>query len=295
MTAALSFLERPLVFACDGEQLLGILAEPAQMRGVRDLGFVIVVGGPQYRAGSHRQFVQLARAVAASGVPSLRFDVRGMGDSTGEFLGFEAIGQDIESAIMSLQRAMPNVKRVVLMGLCDGASAALLYVARSPGGPVSALCLLNPWVRSEQSLAQVQIKHYYKARLFDRSLWLKVARGQVGVAAGRDFLLSLFRRIFAKRGASATEQADFRTQMLKGAIQFQGHTLTLLSTNDLTAREFEELVNSSVEWRAALLRRGTIVFLEGADHTLSSSKARLDLEGRIVEWLSKISADSVVA
>ena len=38
---------------------------------------VIVVGGPQYRAGSHRQFTLLARHIAAAGYPVLRFDARG--------------------------------------------------------------------------------------------------------------------------------------------------------------------------------------------------------------------------
>ena len=42
-------------------------------------GMLIVVGGPQYRAGSHRQFTLLARDVAATGVPTMRFDYRGMG------------------------------------------------------------------------------------------------------------------------------------------------------------------------------------------------------------------------
>ncbi|KAB8057318.1 hydrolase 1, exosortase A system-associated, partial [Janthinobacterium violaceinigrum] len=59
-------------------RLVGILSLPAAP-GPR--GVLIVTGGPQYRVGSHRQFVLLARALAAQGVPVLRFDLRGMGDS----------------------------------------------------------------------------------------------------------------------------------------------------------------------------------------------------------------------
>ncbi len=47
------------------------------------LGVLIVVGGPQYRVGSHRQFVLLARALAARGFAAMRFDCTGMGDSDG--------------------------------------------------------------------------------------------------------------------------------------------------------------------------------------------------------------------
>ncbi|MFB1029241.1 MAG: hydrolase 1, exosortase A system-associated, partial [Thauera sp.] len=70
------------IFPCEGEELIGILALPET--AVTRLGVLVVVGGPQYRVGSHRQFVLLARALAKSGVPCMRFDYRGMGDATGE-------------------------------------------------------------------------------------------------------------------------------------------------------------------------------------------------------------------
>ena len=63
--------ERPVQFSCGTDRLLGILhpGAPDSERGV-----LVVVGGPQYRVGSHRQFVLLARALAAAGIPVLRFD-----------------------------------------------------------------------------------------------------------------------------------------------------------------------------------------------------------------------------
>jgi hypothetical protein len=48
---------------------------------------VIIVVGPQYRAGLHRQFVSLARTLSTAGFLVLRYDYRGMGDSDGEYLG----------------------------------------------------------------------------------------------------------------------------------------------------------------------------------------------------------------
>ena len=77
------FTETVLAFPCEGERLLGVVSAPEDALVTGDLGVVIVVGGPQVRAGSHRQFVQLARHLAAQGLPTLRFDVRGMGDSSG--------------------------------------------------------------------------------------------------------------------------------------------------------------------------------------------------------------------
>src|SRR5690349_14351227 len=94
--AALPAAERAVFFQCQGEQLVGILsgAEQPATRGV-----LILVGGPQYRAGSHRQFTLLARHLAEHGVPSLRFDYRGMGDSGGEVRSFEDVSPDIRCAI----------------------------------------------------------------------------------------------------------------------------------------------------------------------------------------------------
>ena len=73
--------EVPLSFACQDCRLYGVLHRP-RSRGRS--GVLIVVGGPQYRVGSHRQFVLLARFLAGRSIPVLRFDYRGMGDSEGE-------------------------------------------------------------------------------------------------------------------------------------------------------------------------------------------------------------------
>lgn len=65
------------VFACVRDTLLGILARPATPADT-----AVVVGGPQYRASSHQQFLLLSRALAASGIAVLRFDNHGMGHSS---------------------------------------------------------------------------------------------------------------------------------------------------------------------------------------------------------------------
>ena len=59
-----AYLERALVFECEGEQLVGIVAAPEAAR----VGVLVIVGGPQYRAGSHRQYVLLSRRLASAGV-----------------------------------------------------------------------------------------------------------------------------------------------------------------------------------------------------------------------------------
>jgi hypothetical protein len=59
--------ERVLMLRCEADTMLGILHEPVAPSA--PVGVLIVVGGPQYRAGSHRQFVLLARALRKLGTP----------------------------------------------------------------------------------------------------------------------------------------------------------------------------------------------------------------------------------
>ena len=59
--------ERVVAFRCDGASLWGILSQSGSDVRAYQTGILIVVGGPQYRVGSHRQFVLLARALARVG------------------------------------------------------------------------------------------------------------------------------------------------------------------------------------------------------------------------------------
>ncbi|MCK9686346.1 hydrolase 1, exosortase A system-associated [Scleromatobacter humisilvae] len=277
--------ERALTFDCQGDELVGVLCEPASPC---ETGVVVVVGGPQYRAGSHRQFVLLARALARQGFAVLRFDVRGMGDSAGAPRSFEDIGEDISAAIDTLVRHVPAVRRVALWGLCDGASAALLHVDAARDPRVRGLVLLNPWVRSPESLARVQLKHYYWQRLGQRAFWTKLLSGGVGQAAWRDLLANLkARRASAPRAA----QLPYQHRMARGWAAFDGDILLVLSGNDYTAKEFVDTTRGDPAWTGALqhvrLQRHD---LSEADHTFTAPAWRQRVEEITIAWLKTIAA-----
>jgi exosortase A-associated hydrolase 1 len=281
-----------LSFACQGERLVGVLSEPAE--AAPDLALLVVVGGPQVRAGSHRQFTQLCRSVAEAGVPAMRFDVRGMGDSSGPLHGFEHIGPDIGSALDALQARLPQVRRVVLWGLCDGASAALMYlherqVQGRPDTRVAGLVLLNPWVRSAQTLARAHVKHYYWSRLRQGGFWRKLLRGGVAGRAVKDLLGNLGAARGARGDAGAASNASalpFQERMLRGAEGFAGPVLWVLSGQDYTAREFVELAAAQARWRAVLgRRRVTRHAVPDADHTFSGPEQPLAIARLTQQWL----------
>jgi len=281
----MNYTEETALFTCEGDTLLGILARPETPA---DTGVVVIVGGPQYRAGSHRQFVLLARALAAAGYAVLRFDCRGMGDSEGRQRDFESVSADIGAAIDALQQRLPAVKQVALWGLCDAASAALLYCDETHDSRVSGLCLLNPWVRSEASLARTQVKHYYTQRLMQKEFWIKLLRGGVALKALPGLARNIRVAVTGTRGSGATaSQQPFQSRMAAAWQSFSGHILLLLSGEDYTAKEFLEYASKDAAWNNArthphLARHD----LPGADHTFSVVKSRAMVENLTSSWLA---------
>jgi len=277
--------EDALVFDCAGESLVGIVggAEIAASRGV-----LIVVGGPNYRAGSGRQFTLLARRLAESGVPTLRFDYRGMGDSGGDARTFERVSDDIRCAIDRFLAAVPGLNDVVIWGLCDAASAALMYAHADPR--VSGLVLLNPWVRTTQGLARVHLKHYYVRRLFQASLWQKLARGELDFRGAASALRRIVAdALVARGGGSPQGEVSFLERMEQGLRAFRGKVLLILSGNDLTAQEFKDFVAGSQRWQDLLAREGVSRHnLPDANHTFARREWRDQVERWTEAWVKAL-------
>jgi len=280
--------EEAAVFPCAGRQLVGIL-HPGD--SASEVGVLIVTGGPQYRIGSHRQFLLLARDFAAAGVPTFRFDHRGSGDSEGPFLGFEHIGEDIAAAITAFLERSPGLKRVVLWGICDAASAMLFYAQQD--SRVAGLLLVNPWVRSEEGEARAMVKHYYGRRLFDPTFWRKLLSGEVEIAASlRGFGTSLANWLRAKvqsraQPASAAE-LPLPTRMAQGLAAFDGPVGLIISGRDLTAHEFLDAAKDPL-WRRLLSEaRVERHDLPTADHTFSRRVWREAVSDWTLSWLKRV-------
>ena len=295
--AGTAWRESATVFDCRGEQLVGVLTRPSQPPAAPLPGVLIVVGGPQYRVGAHRQFVELARSLAAAGHAVLRFDVRGMGDSSGTLHDFLQIDDDIAAALDTLCREA-GVNEVVLWGLCDGASAALLYCHSRPDARVRGLALANPWVRSAESLAATHVKHYYLRRVLDGAFWRKLAAGGVGRRAAQELLHNVgaaLRGRLARRGGGAAQAAPARYQdrMAHAWRRFPGKMLLIVSGDDYTAKEFLGEAESAPAWQGALSRRGlSRTVLAQADHTFSDGQHSRQVAEATAAWLAGTEGDA---
>jgi len=277
----------PLSFYCGPDQLVGLLHLPARPKSC---GVVIVAGAPQYRVGSHRQFVLLARDLAATGFPVLRFDYRGTGDSDGEFAGFNNIDDDIRSAIDTFFHHATGMREVALWGLCDGASAIAFYAGTDPR--VSAMVLVNPWVRDDATLAQARIRYYYARQLVSPVFWGRLVTGKVNVIRSLvSAMATLWVTVknFVKNNSSQMTEQNYQSlsrRVILGLKNFSGRILIILSGADITAQEF----NASVISRKTPIHPFiTVKHLAEANHTYSSIEWRQLVHLWTIECLSKSS------
>jgi len=162
-----------LTFACEGAELGATLDAAGGGAGV-----LVAVGGTQTRIGSHRMFERLAAALAGAGYPCFRFDRRGVGDSSGEDPGWRGSGPDLAAAAAAFRRETPGLRRIVGLGLCDGAGALCLHGA---GAGLDALILVNPWLveASENQPAPAALRRHYRERLTSLAGWKKILTGSV--------------------------------------------------------------------------------------------------------------------
>ncbi|AWN52811.1 alpha/beta fold hydrolase [Methylobacterium sp. 17Sr1-1] len=181
-----------------GPGLVGILCRP---RGAWGGGTVLVVNsGRNPRAGHGRQTTQLARRLAASGIASFRFDLRGVGDSAERPDGapplytVDAV-EDVQAALNHLE-ARQHTPCVVL-GVCSGAFLAFQTICRDER--LSAAVLVNLYCFDVAPGTDVETmirdsfrgEVSYAERARQGALWRRIVSGELPVgrilrAVGRD-------------------------------------------------------------------------------------------------------------
>lgn len=272
--------ERALTFSCDGESLLGIAHLPERPSNI---GVVFVAGAPQYRVGAHRLFVTLGRELSQSGFPVFRFDVRGLGDSSGRRVSFEEMHDDLVAALAAFKRSSPEVDKIVLLGLCDGASAILLDGVKLTG--VEGVVLINTWAQMAEGRTKAMQRSYYLGRLRNWRTWPAALMGRANGARPQD-VGTTSKTASSPAVGKTTEVPSFIPKMLDNWLQFRGRSLVVSSQDDVTAAAFDAVVGDRVGWRK-LRKQGRVsrAKIKGADHTFSSTRARDALAAKIMGWL----------
>ncbi|MDM7954997.1 hydrolase 1, exosortase A system-associated [Blastomonas sp.] len=273
-------MRRHFPFDCAGETLAATLDGADGTTGL-----LIVSGGNEIRSGAHAGMAALAAAVAAAGHPVMRYDRRGIGDSTGANAGFDASADDITAAVQAMRAEVPTLTRLVAFGNCDAASALALY---GPAAGIDALVLANMWTLEIESdegdeteaaatMTAGAIRSRYLAKLKDpRELW-RLASG--GVNLGK-----VVRGL--KQATAKTEVTGLAAKLGQALADMPLPTKLLVAEHDRTALWFLEHWDSEPFTPARTNPNITTARLDSGSHSFASADDKAWLRDRILEALT---------
>jgi len=133
-----------------GVVLSGTLTRPLEPAGRLPAVVTVSGSGPQDRdshaaiAGGWRPFRQFADTLSRSGIAVLRFDDRGVGESTGDYgAGTERTAAKDVLAAVAFLRGRPDIDagNIVVLGHSEGVRIAMLAAEEDPG--IAGLVLLS--------------------------------------------------------------------------------------------------------------------------------------------------------
>jgi len=261
--------------------LMGTLCPAAPPAGV---GALLFNAGVVPRIGPNRLNVRIARTLAARGIPSLRFDLSGRGDSA-PARGMESYEQQAVADIragMTLLSERTGVSRFALMGLCSGAENA--FHAALADERVIGVTLMDsyhyPTLRTHLNRFR-QRASMQGGLLRAGSGWLmrRLRPPSNGSAPPRDGASSSF-------GSIRPTPEDFAAR-LKTLID-RGVTVDLLFSGS-----FLETYNYENQFRDGFARFGIvdrmrIEYRPDLDHTLSTAVMQREMVTRTALWFANL-------
>ena len=242
-----------------GKMLRGMLHRPSDTGG-RSLPAVVMFHGfTGNRMEAHWIFVKCARALAQSGIASLRFDFSGSGESEGEFREVTLRGEiaDGRTAVEFLRRQRGiDAPRVGLLGL-------------SLGGAVAAAL-----ASSVEARAIV--------------LWSALAH----TARLREIVEASAQAIPNQAGMVEFEAHEVSPRFLDDVLKveparhlkrFKGPTLIIHPEKD----EHIPVAHARAFFRASGAVAKELVIVSGADHVFKSISSEREVIGRTVQWFGQ--------
>jgi dipeptidyl aminopeptidase/acylaminoacyl peptidase len=253
-------MEKPVVFQCRGQQLVGMLHVPEGRERVPAV--LLLHGFTGTHIEPHRMFVKLARQLAAVDIASLRFDYRGHGDSAGDFEEFSlqsAVADAVEAVRFLARQKRVAPRRLGVVGLSLGAAITAGLVAREIRD-WKALALLAPVAEG--------------AGILD-ALSTPDAVGSLTTTGVTDYHGNTVGMRFVRQFAEMKPTREI--------LRARCPVLLLHGSQDETVpADHTDLYEKALRGARRQVRK---IIIDGADHTFNGHRWEKELLDQTVEWL----------
>lgn len=166
--------EFPVFVPAGGERLAAVVCAPTG--DLEDLGVVLLTGANYTRTHRNRMWVRAARELAERGIPSIRFDYHGVGDSTGRVVIELEVALDADAnGVADLLKAATGVSRLAFVATCFGGRTAMAAAARRED-VVSVTVFPLPILVPEAASTRAPMRRRVRQRLKGSELGARLLR-----------------------------------------------------------------------------------------------------------------------
>ena len=302
-----------------GHQLFGILHQPDRPPAT-DVAVILLSPGVKMRVGPECLYRRMTDVMVELGIPVLRFDFFGLGDSEGvieeEFLkdvyNHIEVGRFVDDTLdaMNWMEERYGTKRFVLSGLCGGAITGLLTGSRD--SRVAGLLALGitPLLASRAAdpslyMSSGQLTHLrrgYIRNLMNPSSWMRLLTMKSDYRAlWRSLVQPLKKKLAARKVPAASAEGaaapaavpehDNASPLFPPAffkmLATQRPMLLIFGGSDRLRWDFEEkFLQRHPEKLAALPRTYQLHVIEHANHVLSFEAWQQEMLAVSRAWLA---------
>jgi pimeloyl-ACP methyl ester carboxylesterase len=259
--------------------LIGIVSLPAASPSALP-AVIFLNSGMVHRVGPNRLYVRLARAFAARGYPSLRFDLSGIGDSAASASPEAPPARWVGEALAAMQEMERHgCSRFILLGNCMGGSIAGLTALADER--VVGLAMLNPQVPASP-------RHALRLMLSQPSSWRRLFSGRI---TPRKILSEMSSKLLtsAHKG-SAAPAAGSGTPDPGAALRRlaeRGVELLLIACEWDASYDFLAHGGKRVLGDSAVRPRVTTGVIRGADHQFTLIDSQVQLLAAVDAWSAR--------
>jgi len=273
-----------VTFPSGGCRLVGVVGLPDE--GAVQRGVVLIHGWGGYRIGPNRILVQAARAFNAAGAATLRFDLRGRGDSEGDFAATD-LDMMIEDACRAADvlKSESAAERIALLGICSGANVAVgAATLREDIGDLILWSVFPFQPQSRRAARVARTGHFalgYLRKALRPSTWRKLLAGRVHFAMVRRVLFGGGDR---EAGEGGRNLKDSRRDIMAEFAGYRGRSLFIHGGKDPEGMPAQRL------YRAFCREHGLdaeFVTIEGSNHNFHTAAWKAEVIERSVCWLMR--------